>query len=264
MKTSIKNKINFATWLCAPFTLASFLVSVQSHAQQRDLHFGFEAASSTRKYTVHSDLATLKNKFLVQQGRTYALIFGSSLAKGRFSFGTFGSDKKDQTPIHSSSIELALNISPIQLFIKQDRAIEPYLVASVETTKVKSSGLYVPPPDLPAPSAAATPSTCSCTCTSPAQSSPSTKQDPSPVPYVGNYGTTRIILGAGLNVHLTKGPFFLNLFAEAKYGISAGTTYSTQALSYTYTLNQVTYTTGASIGITKDRSHGRLRKHRFR
>ena len=45
----------------------------------------------------------------------------------------------------SSSAELALNIGLLQLISKQDRVVEPYFVASVETTKVKSEGTYTPP-----------------------------------------------------------------------------------------------------------------------
>ena len=270
MKTNPKFLISRIALLYMPFALVSLLISSRANAQQRDLYFGFESTTGTKKFSVHSDLTNLAAKALIQQGRTYAVIFGSSLIKGKFSLGNFSSEKRDQQPVHSSSTELAFNISPIQLFSKQDRVIEPYLITAVETTKVKSSGMFTPP-KIPAAQgaaagAASAPSTCSCTCPNAVglPGSPSAPTEPTPASYSGNYGTTRINVGVGLNVHLTKGSLFLNLFAEMKYGISAGTTYSTQALSYTYALSQVAYSTGISVGITKDRSHGRLRKNRFR
>jgi hypothetical protein len=260
MKTLAKNKINLAT-LFTSFTLTSLLISVQTFAQ-RDLYFGFESTMSNRKYSVHSDLNNLKGKTILQQGRTYAIIFGSSAVMGKFSLGNFSSSGKDNNPMTSSSTELSFNIGLLQLFSKQDRVIEPYFVSSVETTKVKSAGTFVP--DVATPPA----NTCTCTCTSGGESSLTIVNAPAstktPEPYSGNFGTTRINLGVGLNVHLSKGNFFLNLFAEAKHGIAAGNTASTQALLYTYALKQLVYSTGMAIGISKDRSHGRFRKHRFR
>ena len=264
MKTNPKYLISRIACLYMPFTLASIVISANANAQQRDLYFGFESTTSTRKYTVHSDLENLSGKKLMA-GRTYGIIFGSSLAKGRLSFGKFSSAGNDTKSINSSSTELSINISPLQLLLKQDRVIEPYLVTSVETTKVKSSGVFTPPKVAAAPAADAAASTCSCQCpSSPSPLSNSDAATPKPAPYSGNYGTTRINVGVGLNVHLTKGNMFLNIFGEMKYGIAAGTTSSAQALLYTYALNQVAYSVGAAIGISKDRSHGRLRRNRFR
>lgn len=225
-----------------------------------------------RKYSLHSDLPDLKGVSLVQSGRTYGVIFGSSLAMAKIKIGNFSSQKNDN-PIHSSSFELSLNISPLQLISKMDRKIEPYLVTSIETTNVYSSGTYtqstvfqkntnVPPP-------------CSCTCDSTntnGSGSPiqhidprgTTSPDNAPAPYSGTFGSTRLNLGVGINVHLSKGSLFLNFFAEMKYGLAVGTTSSTQALLYTYALNQVVVNSGVSIGVSKNRSQGRLRRNRFR
>ena len=270
MKTNAKYSFNLIAGLYV--TLISLLTSVHANAQHRDLYFGFEATTSSRKYRVHSDLDNLNGKTLLQQGKTYAIIFGSSLATGKFSLGNFSSNSKDSKPMNSSSTELALNINLLQLFSKQDRVIEPYLVSSIETTKIKSVGTFMP--ETTDPKKPGDPNGCSCQCpgTSGTDSGVSDPNltitaDPkpkNPVPYSGNFGTTRFNVGAGINVHLSKGMFFVNIFAEMKYGVAAGTTSSTQALLNTYALNQVVYNTGAAIGISKNRSQGRLRRNRFR
>src|SRR5258708_7245658 len=113
MKTNAKYLISRIALLYMPFTLVSLIISANTNAQQRDLYFGFESTTSTRKYTVHSDMKSLSGKALIQQGRTYAIIFGSSLITGKFSLGNFSSGGRDQQPINSSSSELAINISPI-------------------------------------------------------------------------------------------------------------------------------------------------------
>jgi len=272
MKTNAKFHINLIAGLY--IALVSMLISTGANAQQRDLYVGFETTTSSRNFKVTSDLANLKGKTLLQQGRTYALIFGSSLATGKFSLGNFSSSGKDSKPMNSTSTELSLNISLLQLISKQDRVIEPYVVTSIETTKVKSNGAYTPPQaQVSKPSSS---NVCSCQCPATTGSVPSPDSSPStspaigtdpsgtPKPYSGNFGTTRINVGVGINVHLSKGNLFLNLFAEAKYGVAAGTTASTQALLNTYSLSQVVYNTGIAMGISKDRSHGRLRRNRFR
>lgn len=264
MKTQIQHNISQISWLRFPFTLASLLIIAQAGAQQRDLYFGMESTYSSRQYTVHSDLKNLSGKKLVQEGRTYGVVFGSSLAMGKFSFGSFSSEGSTKEVIKSSSIELALHISPLQLLIKQDRVFEPYLVSSVETTKVNSDGTFTPPKTAPKTGDPTASNSCGCTCPNASPPSPAPALSNDPVPYSGNYGTTRINLGVGLNIHLTKGNMFLNLFGEMRYGIPAGTTASTQALLYTYALKQVAYSTGVSLGISKNRSHGRLRRNRFR
>jgi len=48
------------------------------------------------------------------------------------------------------------------------------------------------------------------------------------------------------------------------YGVTLGTTAPTQALLNTYTLNQVAYNVGASIGFIHIKTGHRLRKASFR
>jgi hypothetical protein len=228
------------------------------------LFVALEATNSNRTFGINSDLQDLKGAKVIQHGRTYGIVVGNRLVSGKMRLGSFSGQSGDSKPIQSNAFELGSNFNPLQLFASKSRFLEPYIIVSMETTKIKSEGTFIPPP-VKAASAPA-PSTCTCTCPSAgAQLDPDAAAAPTPVPYSGKFGSTRANVGVGLKAHIQKGKVFINLFGEMNYGLTLGTTASTQALLNTYVLNQVAFNMGASIGLThKKPSVHRLRNISFR
>jgi|GEM_PF-3046295 hypothetical protein len=270
MITKIKFDVNAIAWLVHLGVLLTTLHAQDASAQRsgpftKGLYIGIEAMSGSRTFEIKSDLQALKGNKIEQHGRTYGVTLGNRLISGKIRIGNFRASQGDSQPFQSNTFELGSSFSPLQLIAKRTPILEPYLTLSIETTKIKSSGSFTPPPSKPKSS-----STCTCTCTS-----GGSMPDPdalaaapavnNPVPYTGSFGSTRLNMGIGLKAHIQKGSLFLTLFGEMNYGVTMGTTASTQALLNTYILNQVAYNVGTSIGIIHFKSSGRrLRKIRFR
>jgi len=262
MKTSINsntNGINFHLIIITAFILGI----VAGKAVAQGLYLGVEVTNGSRSFNVNSDLQDLKGIKVAQQGRIYGITVGNRLISGKIRLGNFGAPKGDSKPIQSNTFELGANFSPLQLIAKRTPILEPYLIVSMETSKVKTNGTYTPPAAKPAAAA----STCSCQC-------PTTVGGPAdpdavptvsaPVPFTGNFGSTKANVGVGLRAHVQKGKLFLTVYGEMNYGVTLGTTASTQALLNTYVLNQTAYNIGASIGFIHNKSGHRLRRVSFR
>lgn len=267
MGTNLKLYGNATGWLFPLAALLTILCAQEVSGQRADglltqgLYFGIETTSGSRSFKINSDLSNLKDAKVAQHGRTYGITIGNRLISGRVRLGNFTTAQNDNRPVRSNTFEFGANFSPLQLMAEQTPVLEPYLTLSIETTKIKSNGTFTPPPSKPNSS-----STCSCTCTS-GVSMPDPDATPavnSPVPYTGSFGSTRVNAGVGLKAHVQKGSLFLTLFGEMNYGVTMGTTASTQALLNTYVLNQTTLNVGASIGYIYKKSGLRLRRINFR
>jgi hypothetical protein len=265
MKTDLKlnmKSFNFDLILFIAIVLGIFA----GHANAQGLYIGLEASNSSRSFTVNSDLQNFNGAKLVQQGMLYGITMGNRLISGKMRLGNFRAAEGDDHPIKSNSFELVSSFSPLQLIVKRNPIIEPYVTLSMETTKIKTTGTYTPPAAKPKSPG----STCSCQCPSTVGGPP----DPdgqataaaisAPVPFTGNFGSTRASVGIGFKAHLQKGKLFLTVYGEMNYGISLGTTASTQALLNTYVLNQAAFNTGISLGYIYTKTGHRLRKISFR
>jgi hypothetical protein len=262
MKTSIKsnpNGINFHWIIITVFILG--IVAEKTAAQ--GLYFGVEVTSGSRAFNVNSDLKDFKGIKVAQQGRIYGITIGNRLISGKIRLGNFGAPKGDSKPIQSNTFELGANFSPLQLIAKRTPILEPYVIVSMETTKVKTAGTYTPPAAKPAAAA----STCSCQCPSSVGGPGDPDGQPvvsTPTPFSGNFGSTKANVGIGLRAHVQKGKLFLTVYGEMNYGVTMGTTASTQALLNTYVLNQTAFNFGASIGFIHTKTGHRLRRISFR
>ena len=271
MKPKVKVGDEMKTCLLRLITFLVLLSAENLMAQRKEpilqgLYIGLEATNGSRAFQINSDLENLKGLKVVQHGKAYGLSLGNRLINGKLKLGNFSTPSGDGHPIQSHTFELGANFSPFQLINNLAHFFEPYLSVSVETTKINSNGTFIPPPSKPQP-----PNTCSCQC----PTSGGSQLDPdtpvantpavnNPVPFSGNFGSTRANIGIGLRAHIQKGKLFLNLFGEAHYGITIGTTASTQALLNTYELNQTAVNVGASIGFIYKKSGLRLRRVNFR
>ena len=269
MKTYIRTNINEVNFELILFIAFAFgILAGKANAQvyrsiPSGLFVGIEASNSHRTFAVNSDLKDFSGMKVSQTGKTYGITVGSRLINGKLRLGNFSTANGNDPPIQSNSFELGSNFSPLQLITGRTHFLEPYMMLSVETTKMKTNGTFTPPV---AKAAAAAP-TCSCQCPStvggPADPDalPTVKE---PVPFSGNFGSTRANVGLGLKAHIQKGKLFLNVFGEMNYGVTLGTTASTQALLNTYVLKQVAFSTGVSLGYIYTKSGHRLRKVSFR
>jgi hypothetical protein len=269
METNKKINVNVTAWLFLLSVLFAVLISGNVQAQRptfvpQNLYVSIETTTASRTFQINSDLENFKGVKARQQGKTYGVTVGNKLITGKVRVGNFTTESRESTPIQSNTLELGSNFHPLQFVNSKVRLIEPYVTVSFETTKIKSNGTFTPP--APAKKITST-STCGCQC----PSSSGTQPDPdvpsptnSPVSYSGNFGSTRLITGVGLKVHIQKGNLFLNLFGEMSYGLTLGTTASTQALLNTYVLSQTSVNFGAAIGLIRNKSNRSLRKIRFR
>jgi hypothetical protein len=269
MKTSTKlnlNGINFEVVLFIAIVLVIFARIANAQTSSGGLYLGVEVASGSRAFNVNSDLQNLKGIKVAQHGKTYAIIAGNRLINGKIRIGNFSAPEGGKQPIQSNSFELGSSFSPLQLVARRTPILEPYLTVSIETTKIKTGGTYTPPPTKP--SGAGGGSTCNCTCPSSVGGPPDPDALPvisKPVPFAGNFGSTRANIGVGLKAHVQKGKLFLNIFGEMNYGVTLGTTSSTPTLLNTYVLNQTAYNVGVSVGYIYTRSTmRRLHKVTFR
>lgn len=249
------NGVDFELILLIAFALGIFVGKANA---QGGLYLGVEVSNSSRSFKINSDLQDLKGAKIMQQGRTYAITAGSRLINGRIRLGNFNASNEDSKPMQSNTFELGSTFSPLQLIAKRTPILEPYIMMSLETTKIKSTGTYTPPV-----AKASTASTCPCQCPS-ANTPPDPEVASSPVPFSGDFGSTKANVGVGLKAHIQKGKLFLNVFGEMNYGLTLGTTASTQALLNTYVLNQVAFNTGITLGYIYTKTGHRLRNVSFR
>src|SRR5262249_16267267 len=158
-------------------------------------------------------------------------VLGSRLMAAKVRVGSYKGGHGENSPTKSNTFEVSTNFFPLQLQKKMNRTLEPYVVASVESTTIRSTGVYTPAPSRPRRVDSAE-STCTCACQSQNQSGalPADPDHPSSgaVPhalesYSGKLVTTRANIGVGMKFHLEKGGHFVNLFADVKYGVPLGT-----------------------------------------
>jgi hypothetical protein len=270
MKTNVHSNVNATKWvLYLLVTFLTLLLVGRVNAQRKvggpsDLFFGIEGTQSTRNFHINSDLANLKGINTIQTGQTIGIVGGGNLFMSRISIGSFHSQSNDNTPLRLSTVEVGTNFFPFQAIKEKARSFEPYMVASIDQSMVKSTGTFTP-----TVIAGAGPSGTGCGCPgnpgSGSSSGSGILSDPdhpgvTPTPiteqYSGKIITRRVNLGVGIRFHAVQRNHFLNLFAEVRKGVSVGTETTSVALGNTSSSGQLAIDFGLAIGLTKSKSGG--------
>lgn len=265
MKTNVHSNVNATKWVL--YLLVTFLTLLfvgRVNAQRNlsgpsNLFIGIEGALSTRNFHINSDLANLKGINTTQTGQTFGIVGGGNLFMSRLSIGSFHAQSNDLSPLKLSTIEVGTTFFPFQAMKEKVRFFEPYLLAAIDQSTVKSTGTFVP-----SNSGAGTSGTgCGCPGNPGSGSGSGILPDPdqpgvTPTPvsetYAGKIITRRVNFGVGLRFHAVQGNHFLNLFAEVRKGLSIGTETTSVALGNTSSSGQVVVNFGLAIGLTKSRN----------
>jgi hypothetical protein len=189
-------------------------------------YFGFSGSFGMRSQTVSSNYNGVNGMPLTQYGGSAGVIYGTSAARLKSEIGVYYS--ASDVPHTTNMVELAssINIYPLQLFAKKDRAIEPYLIAGVSRNTNKFYGFYHM-----------------------ADTSPNINHSVSMEPYIGKITALQTTVGAGIEIHLGLGDdySFVHLFVEAKYSrlVSTG---NSSLLAETSLSNQLLGSVGILVG----------------
>lgn len=267
MKTNVHSNVNATKWvLYLLVTFLTLLLVGRVNAQRNlsgpsNLYIGIEGTLSTRNFHINSDLANLKGINTTQTGQTIGIVGGGNLFMSRVSIGSFHAQSNDNSPLKLSTIEVGTNFFPFQAMKEKPRFFEPYLVATIDQSSVKSTGTFTPV------NLGSSSSGTGCGCPGnpgsgsssgsgilPDPDQPGVTATPVSEAYSGKIITRRVNFGVGLRFHAVQGNHFLNLFAEVRKGLSVGTETTSVALGNTSSSGQLAVNFGLAIGITKSRN----------
>lgn len=208
----------------------------QYYRSQKKLFLGLEGGFGTRTFKLRSDIKEIDQLNVDEEGFNLGVLFGGNVVQSRARIGMYQSSKTVLEKIDVFEVEGGLNFYPLQ--IKKNRKpnyFRPYLAVNVERDKLSFFGSY----ELPKPrqSQQEEPETCpNHTGSTPSEDpdrtqTPDSPQGPLPDPdqpqtatsedkKLGQIALSRVNAGLGMMLHIPSHQrMFMNLFAEAKYGL---------------------------------------------
>lgn len=226
--------------------MAFFAIQFRATAQYSERYIpisylGVELNGGTRMFSLKSDIPQLNNLRITEEGFNAAIFAGSEVAVGKLKYGFYRSAKAVREKIEMQEGELSINAFPLYLFKVKSKLIKPYAVASLDISNLKFFGNYALPKKaaLPKP-----PVDCECLANPdmPGCSEEVVEEPAGPAPpedpdsgerLLGRVVVTKFDFGCGVWVHIPKRNNFINMFAEAKYGLPAGTKAKDKAFAET-------------------------------
>lgn len=220
--------------------MTSYETSAQRYYRsQKKLFLGLEGGVGTRTFKLRSDIKEIDQLNVDEEGFNLGVLFGGNVVQSRARIGMYQSSKTVYQKIDVFEVEGGLNFYPLQ--IKKNRKpnyFRPYLAVNVERDKLSFFGSY----ELPKPPQSqqqGEPKTCPNhnSGTPPGDPSgdpdqtPAGQQVPLPDPdqpqpassenkKLGQIALSRVNAGLGMMLHIpSRQIMFMNLFAEAKYGL---------------------------------------------
>lgn len=206
--------------------LQPVFVSAQTSVYRQDnyIYKGFEASFGTRSFLMNSGIEQLNGLPILQEGGQIGVIYGNSVV--RTSIGVAGFFYSGSCVPHTINLfesDLGLNFYPLNIGLNESRTIEPYLTGGVIYNRLKFFGHYL-------------------------DKDKSVNYSSSIEPFLGTTHQMLASAGAGVEMTLREEYDFLQLFAEAKYGVPIvqGTKYD--AFKDTSVTNQILISIGVRFG----------------
>lgn len=204
---------------------------------------------------------------VAEEGFNLGVLFGGNVVQSRATIGIYQSSKTVYQKVDVFEMAGGLNFYPLQIKRNQKpNFFRPYLVASLERDKLSFFGSYeLPKP----PSQPEKPKTCPNHTGSTPPGDPSGdpdqtssgQQGPLPNPdqpqpassenkKLGQIALSRLNVGVGMLLHIPSHQrMFMNLFAEAKYGLSLNQQPSGYGLARTEVSKPLIVNFGICLGL---------------
>lgn len=250
----------------------------QYYRQPAKLFLGVEAGTGPRSFKIDSDIPEIDGTTVNEEGFNFGLMFGVNQFQFKANQGFYKASAAVGQHIDMSEFLVGSNYFLLKPAGKKRKYVKPYLTANVNASKVTFFGSYGLPQ--PAPPAIAPPP---CTCTCPAAGEPAIPADPienteeviefssqsvtesdraATLPEsmqeeqpagdereLGYIRSVRADVGAGIMIHLPARRYFMNFFAEAKYGLTLDQQASNFGFSNTKISDPFIINLGVSVGL---------------
>lgn len=195
---------------------------------QAQTYRGFEASFGTRSVTVSSDIERINNTNLMETGGQAGLVYGNKVLRSRLILmGYYASagNTPGTTALYTS--QASLNFYPLQMLMKKQFIVEPYLTSGVSYDRFKFFGYYVN------------------------QEPGAINYSQAEAPYLGKIKQVNAMAGLGLEVKLKDDFDFIHLFTEIKYAQNLSGKSGSEVFARTSLLNQIHTSIGISFGASR-------------
>jgi hypothetical protein len=275
MKTtsSFKEQFLMVFFIVAPiFAHVNDALAQQYYRLPPKLFLGLEAGTGPRSFKIDSDIKELHGLKVHEEGFYFGVMFGINNLQVRAHKGLYKASAAAGQRIDMAEFLVGTNYFPFKSSGKKGKYVKPYISANVNASKVIFFGSYALPQEpLPAAPPPAVPCKCTCPEGLPIPDDPiaepieqsseagimatnATTTLPEEKPVVrdsnlGNIRSARADVGLGTMIHLPTRRYFMNLFAEAKYGLTFNQRASNYGFSNTKISNPFIINLGISIGL---------------
>jgi len=266
------------------FVTGAILISNPATAQQvsrpgQRFYAGVEGSIGTRSFTMKSDIEAIDHMAVSAEGGSFGIVFGSKVFHTRLKQGYFKSSSSIAEKFGVMESSGSINLYPLQLNKMKFRYFEPYFLMGADRNTVKLYGEYVTitpgggtlgagngtgtgtgtgtghdgtiicgagGPPIPDDGEGTLPTDPN---ENPEAGLGQSEQTDS-APYLGKLVSTRANVGLGLECHIPGLHHFINLFAEAKYGIPVNKSVSDVVFKNTKASGSLAISFGVSFGFS--------------
>jgi hypothetical protein len=225
-----------------------------------EFYIGPEFLAGAHNFVFRSDIDVLQNLQVRQSGTSFGAVAGHRTIRARLRKGQFQSENFVNEKVRTTTVEGSMSIFPLQFASRKFRSFEPYAIFGVSRSQYRLFGNYVT--IQAAPPKKQQPCTCPCLCgTLPADpdadalpSGSDTVQEPERLPAGSDLGliiTRDLFAGLGMEAHIQRKGFFVNLFAEANYGLPKKVSITNFAFQNTNIVSPLIMRVGISAGLSK-------------
>jgi hypothetical protein len=211
------------------FCLLLLLVGVQNANAQRFKKFlntyqiGLEGSFGIKSFTVSSDIKEINDLYVVGEGGTIGIIWGSNAVVGKIRQGYYYSASSVAHTVDEIRSALAFNFYPNYLF-NPESSFRPYVVMGAERSNFHMHGYYDRNDE--------------------SVRNHSRSEDP----YLGKISTIQVSIGGGIEYRIKNPGHFVALFGEAKYGKAVTSSSNNPLFEQTRLSGQLLVSVGVGFG----------------
>jgi hypothetical protein len=256
----------------------------------KKLNIGVEASMGTRSFHLKSDISVIDKMSVPVEGGNFGVVVGNKFYRAKVKQGYFNSAPAVPQKFQMVETKAILNLYLLQSLLKtRPKYFEPYFITAIDRSSIKFYGSYVDKSKLNGsgngsgsssghgtsggtssgsgsgtvqcdgpmgdPDEVATPPTTpptDPTAQNPDQASQDPAlNDPTRKDFLGKISAMHANVGLGLECHIPGQKHFVNLFAEAQYGIPFSTTTKDIPFNNTKASGVFSVNFGLSFGITR-------------
>ena len=228
MTTRIRHNQFKGIFFIILFIILSMKLMVAQAQSSASSYKGFNASFGVRSFVVTSNIAEIAQTDLIETGGQIGLIYGNNVIKSRLGlFGYFSSSGKTPGTIALYTSNASVNFYPLQLLMKRNFLVEPYVSGGLSYDRFKFFGYYVN------------------------QEPGVTNYSQAEAPYLGKIKQVNATTGLGLELRLRDDFDFIHLFTEIKYARNLSAKTSSETFAQTTLKNQLHTIIGISFGANR-------------